>query len=94
GNLSLVKQLLESNEDVNAPVCSAYGQTALQAAASRGHLEIVQLLLSAGANVDAPGSSNTGRTAIQAAAATGFREVVRVLRRAIRGATRSGVLHS
>ncbi|KAJ6466214.1 hypothetical protein C8R45DRAFT_1106473 [Mycena sanguinolenta] len=35
---------------MRTPACSAYGQIALQAAASRGHLEIVQLLLSAGAN--------------------------------------------
>jgi ankyrin repeat protein len=54
GELSTVKQLLDTvGVDINFPPPKVRGRTALQAAAE-GHVELTQLLLARGANVNAP----------------------------------------
>ena len=66
-------------QNVNAPAAGHDGETALQAAAGKGHNEILKLLLGAGADVSAPALSYGGRTALQAAAGNGHDETVKLL---------------
>jgi ankyrin repeat protein len=56
---------------VNYPPVGYYGQTALQAAAMRGHYLIVKALIEAGADVKAPGGNNIHRNALELACSTG-----------------------
>lgn len=75
GNLEALKLLLEVNlgerkADVNA--ADSYGDTALAAAAQRGHVEAVNLLLEAGAHV-------TGSGAVARASAMGHSETMKLL---------------
>jgi ankyrin repeat protein len=56
---------------VNQPAIGYYGQTALQAACTRGHEAVVQSLVDAGANINAPGGNNIYRNAFELACGTG-----------------------
>ncbi|KAK5698217.1 hypothetical protein LTR97_007178 [Elasticomyces elasticus] len=76
GNAPLVRDLLQSGADPNAPPTGWYGKTALQVASLNGHAEVVDALLCAGAAVDAPGGNNGGRVALTLAAGAGHLPVV------------------
>ncbi|OAP54807.1 hypothetical protein AYL99_11255 [Fonsecaea erecta] len=76
GHVEIVKLLLDSGADVNAPG-KRYSDTALQAASAKGHVEIVKLLLDSGADVNAPGKRYG--TALQMASAKGHVEIVKLL---------------
>ncbi|KAJ5461898.1 Endochitinase B1 [Penicillium daleae] len=79
GYLEVIRLLLNSGADINAPPGEVCGRTALQAAVERGYLDIIQLLLSAGADINAHPAAANGMTALQAAAKRGNLELVKLL---------------
>jgi len=79
GYAPLVRFLLNSGADINAPAAYEDGLTALQAAAMRGDIQLVTLLIDAGANVNASPGESGGRTALQAAAQNGCLHVCELL---------------
>jgi ankyrin repeat protein len=81
GNYHLVRSLLGSNVDVDAPAVQGDTKwtTALQEAAMKGRIDLVNLLVAFGADVNAPATSRLGGTALQRAAREGNIELVRLL---------------
>lgn len=81
GNLSLVKELLKRDADINAPASSDCGRTALQAACCEDevNMELVEFLLYAGAEVNAKTGVGRGVTALQAAAIQGHLKLANIL---------------
>lgn len=78
-DLELVRLLLDSGADVNAPAGKSRGWTALQGACVAGNAEAVEVLLARGADVNAPGSAFKGGPALHAACARGRAGLVRRL---------------
>ena len=83
GDLAAVNLFLTAGMDPNATTGSSpnsigedIGQTALMAAASKGHSKIVVALLTAGADVK---KSNSTHTALSLAASAGYVDILRVL---------------
>lgn len=83
GDLTAVNLFLTAGMDPNATTGSSpnsigddIGQTALMAAASKGHTKIVVALLTAGADVK---KSNSIHTALSLAASKGYVDILRVL---------------
>jgi ankyrin repeat protein len=54
GNTELIRILLETGANVNAPPAEGDDRTSLQAASECGKIELVKILLEAGADVNAP----------------------------------------
>jgi ankyrin repeat protein len=82
GNDDVICLLLEHGADIDGPVASQTGRTALQAAAARGHCYTVELLLARGADVNAPARLVNGMTALQAAARAGNIHIADILLKA------------
>jgi ankyrin repeat protein len=78
GQLTRVKELIDSGADINAP--GEQGWTPLNWAAGKGNLEIVRFLVESGADVFKAGRDQ--RTANMIALAAGHADVVRFLRQA------------
>ncbi|RTE84046.1 hypothetical protein BHE90_001465 [Fusarium euwallaceae] len=79
GDISQVRSLIASGENVNEPANDNGGATALQHAAMHGHLGIAILLIENGAHINAPGAKHNGRTALQGAAENGRLDMVHLL---------------
>jgi ankyrin repeat protein len=78
GNIELLRFLLDSGADVNAP--AAYSDTATPIRATQQeYTEIVRMLLETGADVNAPAKGTWVKTALQEAAAKRNVELVRIL---------------
>ena len=77
GSLSLIKLLLESGADINAPAGDNLGRTAIQAASSSElpTMELIDFLLNAGADTNAPAGFRGGVTALQGAAIRGHMRI-------------------
>ena len=71
-----VKQLLQTEAEVNEPAEGDYGATTLQGASGEGHLAVVERLLEKGADINAEPGEDNGRTALQAASGGGYLAVV------------------
>jgi ankyrin repeat protein len=81
GDHYLIRGLVESNVDVDAPAVQGDTKwtTALQEAVMKGRVDLVNLLVTSGADVNAPATSRLGGTALQNAAREGNIELVRLL---------------
>jgi len=75
GDIELVKSLISSGADVNAP--GNWGWTPLYTAAAIGHGDIVSLLIAKGANVDTP--SELGMTPLHFAVRNDRRDIAKLL---------------
>jgi len=78
GDDHMVRLLISSGANVNAPALGKQGMTALQGAISVDNLELVRYLLIEGANTNAP-SPDPYRMALPAAAGNGNLEMVQLL---------------
>lgn len=85
GHFSVVQALVSAGADIDRTVDRSVpvdpevsANSALVAAASKGHARIVRFLLNEGASVDLPGSAS-GATALVMGASRGFLEVVQLL---------------
>jgi ankyrin repeat protein len=81
-NIDIVKLLLNTGADINAPASPDRGKTALQAAVQRGNISIIKLLLQLGADCNALAAKSYGGTALQFAAMEGRIPIVLLLLRA------------
>ena len=77
----MVRLLLSRGADVNGPASAAYGATALQTAAMKGHLGITLALLKHGADINTPAAKPRGRTPLEAAAEHGRLDIMHLLLR-------------
>jgi len=75
GDIELVKSLISSGSDVNAP--NDWGWTPLYVAAAIGNRDIVDLLIAKGADVNAP--NKLSETPLHLAVSNGHRDIVELL---------------
>lgn len=79
--MTICELLLSSGADINAAPARGYGNTALQAAVTRGDLELVTILVRDGAHVNAPPAigGNYDDCALDAAARYGRLDIAKLL---------------
>ncbi|GAB7322314.1 hypothetical protein MBLNU13_g03290t1 [Cladosporium sp. NU13] len=77
-DLDIVRLMISSGADVNAPAMGNYGRTALQNAVRTGNMQLALLFLDAGADVNAA-PSKVGGTALEEAAGASSPETVKLL---------------
>ena len=77
GNVSGLRELLETYDDVTERGIDRFGSKALHYATSNGHVDVAKLLIKNGADVNAVETCN--RTSLHAAAGNGHIDVVKLL---------------
>lgn len=79
GCMEIVRALVDTCADMNAPPAYDQGATAVQVAASMGHMGIMRFLIERGANINAPVAEVMNRTALEGAAEYGRLDMVQLL---------------